>query len=241
MSVPVLSKTTRVTAWALSRAAASRIRMPRRAAAPVPAMMAAGVAKPSAQGQAMTSTETAFSSAAEPVAPAIDHASRVARASASTTGTKTALTRSTWRWIGGLEAWAPSTRRTMRASTVSAPTEVVRIDSTPSRRMEPPATEAPGGFSTGRLSPVSMDSSTAPPPSSTAPSMGMRSPGRTTTMSPTAIWAIGTVSSVAPRRRRAVSGRRPASARRAAAVWPRARVSSHLPSRMKAISTAEDS
>ena len=35
------------------------MRMPKRAATPVPAMMAAGVAKPSAQGQAITSTDTA--------------------------------------------------------------------------------------------------------------------------------------------------------------------------------------
>ena len=33
--------------------------MPKRAATPVPAMIAAGVAKPKAQGQAMTSTDTA--------------------------------------------------------------------------------------------------------------------------------------------------------------------------------------
>ena len=35
------------------------MRMPKRAATPVPAMMAAGVAKPNAQGQAITNTDTA--------------------------------------------------------------------------------------------------------------------------------------------------------------------------------------
>ena len=37
--------------------------MPWRAATPVPAMMAAGVAKPSAQGQAITNTATLWMSA----------------------------------------------------------------------------------------------------------------------------------------------------------------------------------
>jgi hypothetical protein len=45
---------------ASSSASASLIRMPCRAATPVPAMMAAGVARPSAQGQAITSTATAL-------------------------------------------------------------------------------------------------------------------------------------------------------------------------------------
>ena len=49
--------------WARSREATSLIRMPARAAAPVPAMMAVGVARPSAQGQAITSTDTAATSA----------------------------------------------------------------------------------------------------------------------------------------------------------------------------------
>jgi hypothetical protein len=52
-----------VTACATSSASASLIRMPWRAATPVPAMMAVGVARPSAQGQAMTSTATALISA----------------------------------------------------------------------------------------------------------------------------------------------------------------------------------
>ena len=37
------------------------MRMPNRAAIPVPAIMAAGVAKPRAQGQAITITDTALS------------------------------------------------------------------------------------------------------------------------------------------------------------------------------------
>ena len=60
VSVPVLSKATSVTRCATSSASASLIKIPCRAATPVPAMMAVGVASPSAQGQAMTSTATAF-------------------------------------------------------------------------------------------------------------------------------------------------------------------------------------
>ena len=64
VSVPVLSKATSLTARICSIACASRTRMPRRAASPVPTMKVAGVARPSAQGQAMTSTDTACSVAA---------------------------------------------------------------------------------------------------------------------------------------------------------------------------------
>jgi hypothetical protein len=64
VSVPVLSNATVSTRCASSSACASLIRMPCFAATPVPAMMAAGVASPSAQGQAITSTATARISAA---------------------------------------------------------------------------------------------------------------------------------------------------------------------------------
>ena len=57
--VPVLSNTTVSTRCATSSASASLIKMPCLAATPVPAMMAVGVASPSAQGQAITSTATA--------------------------------------------------------------------------------------------------------------------------------------------------------------------------------------
>ena len=63
VSVPVLSKATVSTECATSSASASLIRMPCRAATPVPAMIAVGVASPSAQGQAITSTATALMTA----------------------------------------------------------------------------------------------------------------------------------------------------------------------------------
>jgi hypothetical protein len=202
-------------------------------------MIAVGVARPSEQGQAITSTATAFSMASVASPVAAHQPRNVAAAITSTTGTNTALTRSARRWIGGLDACAPSTRRTILASVVSAPTAVVSITIRPSVSMEPSVTLLPTPFSTGRLSPVSMASSTLPPPSTTRPSTGMHSPGRTTTTSPTATRASGTSTSAPSRRTLAVSGRRPMSARIAEAVRRLAPTSSHLPSRMKVMSSAE--
>ena len=79
----------------------------------------------------------------------------------STTGTNTAATRSASRWMGAREPCASSTSLTMRASVVSLPTRVARKHEAPgavhrARR----TTLTPAAFSTGRLSPVSIDSST---------------------------------------------------------------------------------
>ncbi len=158
---------------------------------------------------------------------------------ASTTGTNTALTRSTSRWIGALRAWASSTSRTMRASVVSAPTAPVRTSSLPSPLIAPPVTRAPGDFATGRLSPVSRASSAVLSPSSTVPSTAMRSPGRTTTRSPTRTRPIGiSISLPSARRTNARSGRSAVNARIAAPVCRRARPSSHLPSSTRVMTTA---
>ncbi len=59
VSVPVLSMTSVSTLSRLSRASALRISTPAAAPRPVPTMMDIGVARPSAQGQAMISTATA--------------------------------------------------------------------------------------------------------------------------------------------------------------------------------------
>ena len=57
-------------------------------------------------------------------------------------------------------------------------------------------TESPGPLSAGMLSPVSAASFTALLPSSTTPSTGTLSPGRTTNASPICTCAISTVSSL---------------------------------------------
>ena len=60
-----------------------------------------------------------------------------------------------------------------------------------------PMTGSPAALSTGRLSPVSIDSSTVEAPSTTIPSTGTFSPGRTRTRSPTATCSTGTSTSSA--------------------------------------------
>ncbi len=61
--VPVLSSTTVSSLCAVSSALPSRMSTPFSAPLPVPTMMAVGVARPRAQGHAMTSTATKLSSA----------------------------------------------------------------------------------------------------------------------------------------------------------------------------------
>ena len=63
--VPVLSNITAFILCMVSRASAFFISMPFCAPKPVPTIIAVGVARPSAQGQAITSTETARISANE--------------------------------------------------------------------------------------------------------------------------------------------------------------------------------
>ena len=133
----------------------------------------------------MTRTATALISACSQFPPTTIQATKVSAAIANTTGTNTALTRSTMRWIGALATCADSTMRMMRASIVSVPTANVLTVITPSTLMAPPVTFAPTALATGRLSPVMSDSSTWLWPSLTSPSTAIRSPGRTTTRSPT--------------------------------------------------------
>jgi hypothetical protein len=73
----------------------------------------------------------------------------------------------------------------MRDSVVSAPMAVVRTTTRPSALMAPPVTRSPASRATGRLSPVSIDSSKWLRPSISTRSVGTRSPSRTTTSSPT--------------------------------------------------------
>jgi hypothetical protein len=122
---------------------------------------------------------------------------------------------------------------------VSAPTFVARKRNEPSLLSVAPTTVSPGFFSTGIGSPVSIDSSTAEAPSSTVPSTGTFSPGRTMTMSPTTTCSTGTSISSPPRVTRAVLAASPMSARMASDVRPLARASSSFPSSTKVMSSAE--
>ncbi len=120
---------------------------------------------------------------------------------------------------------------TIWASRVSLPTRSARITKPPVPFTVPAVTRAPGVFSTGIDSPVTIDSSTALVPSITTPSTGIFSPGRTRRRSPGWTSSIGTSRSVpAASIRRAVFGASPSNALIALLVWLRARSSSTWPS-----------
>ena len=178
--VPVLSRTTARTPCSVSSASALLNKMPISAPRPVPTMIATGVARPRAHGQLMTTTATAEVSASFTLPPvAMSHTTKVTAAMASTTGTNTPATLSARRAMGALVALASSTRRMIRARSVSAPTRVARKVKEPVRLTVAALTVSPMRFSTGMDSPVSALSSTAEEPSSTTPSTGIASPGRT--------------------------------------------------------------
>ena len=143
-----------------------------------------------------------------------------------TTGTNTAETRSARRWIGACDACASRISRMTCASTLLAPTAVVSISNAPERLIVAPTTRSPASLSTASDSPVSIDSSTAPVPATMRPSTGIRSPGRTITSSPVRTSAMGTSTSVSPRRTRATAGCSRASCRSADIVCILARASS---------------
>ena len=129
----------------------------------------------------------------------------------------------------------------MRASAVSRPTRVARMTNVPVVFWVAPMTSSPGPTATGIGSPVSIDASTADPPSTTTPSTGMRSPGRTRSRSPTATASSGISWSVPSRTTRAVVGLSPTSRWMAPAVRPLARASSHRPSRTRPMMIVDES
>ena len=125
---------------------------------------------------------------------------KVSADSTRTSGTNTSAMRSASRAIGAFEPWARSTSSTIRASAVSSPTCVARMTNVPVVLSVAPMTSSPGPLATGIGSPVSSDSSTAEAPSTTSPSTGILSPGRTRSRSPTATVSSGDLD-VARRRR----------------------------------------
>jgi hypothetical protein len=96
-----------------------------------------------------------------------------------------------------------------------------------------PTTRSPACLSTGSGSPVTIDWSTWLRPSSTTPSTGIFSPGRTRKRSPTWTWSSGTSRSVPSKPIwRADLGASPRSCLIAELVRERARSSSTWPSRI---------
>ncbi len=229
--------------------------MPFSAPLPVPTIIAVGVARPKAQGQAIISTaiKTVKAKISDGSGPKV-HQSRALRVAISTTaGTNQAAIWSTKRWTGALEPWASSTRRIIRASIVSLPTLVARIQKLPLLLRVAPISGSETSLLTGKLSPVSIDSSTLERPAINSPSTGIFSPGRTRMISPT--WtssigmSIGTPLGMPPaappgmpsRITRAVLALRPISLRMASEVLPRARASSRRPSRIRVVITVATS
>ena len=228
--VPVLSSTTVSTFCSVSSVSALLNSTPISAPLPVPTMMASGVASPSAHGQLMTTTATAEVSASLGLPVKESHATKVIAAMPRTTGTNTPATLSARRAMGALVALASSTSWMMRASAVSAPTRVARKVNEPVRLMVAAFTVSPGAFSTGIDSPVSALSSTAEDPSSTTPSTGTASPGRTKMVCPSWISSTATVASLPSSSTMvAVLGARSMSFSMAPPVFDLLRVSRYLP------------
>ena len=241
VTVPVLSRATIWVRPAASSEAAVLKRMPLRAPRPLPAMMATGVARPKAQGQLMTKTAIPRAAASPTGAPKASHTAAVMAARAMTTGTKTPDTRSAILAMGAFVAAASSMRRMIWARVVSSPTRAARQRRKPDWFSVAEATSSPGPLSMGRLSPVSAASFTALVPSTTTPSTGMVSPGRTTKMSPALTSPTGTVVSAPSLRSVAVWGASCKRLFRASVVFPLARASSIFPTVMRATIMAADS
>ena len=144
MRVPVLSKVTMSTLWAVSRASADLIRMPCSAPFPVPTMMATGVARPRAQGQDTTRTAIPVLMANSAPAPASSQAMAATRAMAMTQGTNTPATLSASLAMGALLPAASSTRRIMADRVVSSPTCSARKRRLPLPLTQPARTLSPG-------------------------------------------------------------------------------------------------
>jgi hypothetical protein len=144
-------------------------------------MIAVGVARPIAHGQAMirTAVNAVSASVSRGSGPATYQATKVSVAAIRTSGTNTSLTLSASRWMGALLPCAWRTRSTMRARAVSRPTRVARITNEPLWLSVPPMTSSPDATSTGIGSPVSIDRSSVDAPPTITPSTGTRSPGRT--------------------------------------------------------------
>ena len=189
----------------------------------------------------MISTEIALSTAKVHAGsgPNIPQTKNVSTAEASTASTNQYATLSAMRCIGARERCACATSCTICDKTVAEPTLSARITKLPVPLRVAPITLDPTVFSTGVGSPVSIDSSTWERPSTTSPSTGTFSPGRTRRRSPTWTCASSTSSSVpSSRRRRAVFGASPSNAFNAVEVFERARSSSSCPSRVRDTITA---
>ncbi len=184
VTVPVLSSTT---VFALPASSSERRSLEEYA---VPCADSAadgyrnGCCKPQGARAAITSTLMPLASAKPKSLPAMSQPITVTTAIVMTDGTNTAETLSAILAMGAFVAAASATILIICERVVSSPTLEASHLMKPERLTVPAETKLPSCLSTGRLSPVSADSSTALVPSMTVPSTGMLSPGRTTKISP---------------------------------------------------------
>ena len=239
--VPVLSSATICTRPAISSEAAVLNSTPCFAPMPLPTMMATGVARPSAQGQLITSTEMARPSAWPTSGSISIQTTKVMTAMEITAGTKMPLTRSATLAMGAFVAAASDTMRMIWLSVVSSPTRVASHLRKPLALTVAADTASPTALSTGMLSPVSAASLTEESPSSTTPSTGMLSPGRTRNISPFFTCAMGTIFSSPATRTVAVWGASFIRERSASVVFPWLRASSFWPTVIRVRIIAADS
>ena len=134
-----------------------------------------------------------------------------------------------------------STKVIICARAVSFPTLVALYLMEPFLLILAPIILSPSFFSTGMLSPVSIDSSTDVMPSTTSPSTGIFSPGLTTTMSPTSTSSIEISISLLFLMIIAVLGASPISFLIASEVFPFVTDSKYLPKVISVKITPADS
>ena len=130
---------------------------------------------------------------------------------------------------------------TMALKNVSAPTFVAWHLSMPSPFFVAPTIESPTDLSTGRLSPVIIDSSTILAPSRTMPSVGMLSPALTTKTSLTFSASMLTSSSLPSRSTKAFLGCKCSNFAIAKPVFAFALTSNSFPKSTKVITETEAS
>ena len=204
-------------------------------------MIATGVASPNAHGQLIASTEMPLANAKPMLAPVSSQTTIVTSAITMTVGTNTPDTLSAILAIGAFVAAASLTIWMICDNVVSSPTRVARHFKKPDWLIVAADTGASFCLSTGTLSPVSADSSTALLPSSTMPSTGIVSPGLTTKISSFCTLAISTVTSAPSRTTTAVFGASLSKPLSASVVFPFERASNILPTVINVKIIAADS
>ena len=223
--VPVLSRATARIVPSCSNASPDLMTTPNFDAAPIALITVTGTAMASAHGDAATRTTRARSIQVHG-SPTSSPNRATTAAAIRTTGTSGFAIRSARRARLPLRAWACSTRATIWVRELSRPSAVASIRNVAAPLTEPAATGSPGPTSTGIDSPVIADVSRLDLPSTTTPSVAMRSPAPMTRMSSSRTSAAGIVTSLVRRETRTVSGMRDRRARKPSLARSIARSSS---------------